>query len=241
MNMRMHVNLFTIDHFYPSKNAHIHGNEIASHSFRTSGSSTDSGSALAVGRKNGSISIWDLTPCSEHGDDVFEGYYKSETKTLLCQIDQVHRGGVSKLSLIDQEPLLLFSRYTSNSLIMHVFDSLNHSWRILRQRVEHSTPPELIRYLYSISGSVLVSIAYYTDVASCQILSFGGKGDLNYRLFSTIRYVLVCELSIVKGLVKRAVHLGIHGGKVNLLLNKIVGIVSTETKAKDWSDPVTIH
>jgi len=41
--------------------------------------------------------------------------------------------------------------------------------------------------------------------------------------------------------VKKAVHLGIQGGKVNLLLNKIVGIVSTETKAKDWSNPVTIY
>ena len=112
----MHVNLFTIDHFDPSENAHIHGNEIASLSFRTGGSSIDSGSApLAVGRKNGSISIWDLTPCSEHGDDVFEGYYKNETKTLLCQIYQVDRSGVSKLSFIDQQPLLLFSRYTSNS------------------------------------------------------------------------------------------------------------------------------
>jgi len=168
MNIRMHVNLFTIDHFDPSKNAHIHENEIASLSFRTGGSSIDSGSApLAVGRKNGSISIWDLTPCSEHGDDVFEGYYKSDTKTLLCQIDQVHQGGISKLSFIHQKPLLLSSKYSSNSLIMHVFDSPNHSWRILRQRVEHSTPPELIIYLHSISGRVLVSIAYYTDVASC--------------------------------------------------------------------------
>jgi len=242
VNIRMDVNLFTIDHFSPSKNARIHGNEITSLSFRTDGSSIEHGIApLAVGQKNGSISIWDLTPRSEHGDDVFEGYCKSGTRTLLCQIDQVHRGGVSKLSFIPQEPLLLSSGCESNSLIMHVFDNPNHSGRILRQRVGHSTPPELIRYLHSSSGSVLASMADGTDAASCQILSCGGKGDLTFRLFSTARSVLDCELSQGKGLVKKAAHLGMKGGKVDLLLNKIVGIASTETKAKDWGDLVTIH
>jgi len=201
---------------------------------------------------SGTIAIWDLSPQSNDEDDDNDTdddhtsnahHNPSSTnvsRTLLCQMEKVHPGGVCSLSFLPHEPLLLSSGLKSNSLVMHLFDNPNHSGRILRQRVGHTAPPQLVRYQYS-SGGVLASMADGTDAEACQILSCGGKGDRSLRLFSTARSVLDREYSQGKGLVKKAKTLGLKGGKADLRLNEIIGLATGESKNRDWGDLVTIH
>lgn len=234
INLRADVKLFTLDH---------HGSEITALSFRTDALALEHNIApMAVGQKNGSISVWDLTPRS---NDEIDEYKKTSIqngqRTLLCKMEKVHPGGVSALTYLPQEPLLLSSGFKSNRLIMHIFDNPNHSGRILRQRVGHIAPPSLIRYQFSSNGGILASMADGTDAASCQILSCGGQGDNSLRVFSTARSVLDREYSQGKGLEKKARELGLENGKADLLLKEIIGVAYSETKSRDWGDLVTIH
>ena len=219
INLRHDKKLFTLQH----KSA------ITSLSFRTDGSAMRYGIApLAVGRSDGTISIWDLTPPEEAGMG----------RSLLCELDKVHPGGVSKLSYFPQEPLLLSTGKISNSLLMHVFDSPDHSGRLLRQRRGHVAPPKHIRYLHPSSG-VLSNTVDGTDAASCQILS-GGGADRTLRVFSTARSVLDKEYSQGKGLEKKAKQLGLEQ-KADLLLPPVTATATSEARSRDWGDLVTIH
>jgi U3 small nucleolar RNA-associated protein 21 len=234
INLRADVKLFTLDH---------NGSEISALSFRTDALALEHNVApMAVGQKNGSISIWDLTPRSNDDvDDYKKVSIQNGQRTLLCKMEKVHPGGVSALTYLPQEPLLLSSGLKSNRLMMHIFDNPNHSGRILRQRVGHTAPPSLIRYQFSSNGGILASMADGTDAASCQILSCGGQGDNSLRVFSTARSVLDREYSQGKGLEKKARELGLENGKADLLLKEIVGMAHCETKSRDWGDLVTIH
>lgn len=255
VNIRMDVVLFSLTH--DAHRSSLRGTNkimdkagITSLSFRTDANALEQGIApLAVGQRNGTISIWDLTPRSndDSDDDEYTMYSSSSAsksakdcqRTLLCQMEHAHRGGVSHLEYLPQEPLLLSSGVKSNSLIMHIFDNPNHTGRILRQRVGHVAPPGVIRYQHSSNGGVLASMADGTDAASCQILSGGGKGDNTLRVFSTARSVLDREYGQGKGLVGKARALGLE--KADLLLKPIIGLVNCETKTRDWGDLVTIH
>ena len=259
VNIRMDVVLFSLTH--DAHRSSLRGTKkimdkagITSLSFRTDANALEQGIApLAVGQRNGTISIWDLTPRSnDDSDDDEYTMYNSRSisisasksakdcqRTLLCQMEHAHRGGVSHLEYLPQEPLLLSSGVKSNSLIMHIFDNPNHTGRILRQRVGHVAPPGVIRYQHSSNGGVLASMADGTDAASCQILSGGGKGDNTLRVFSTARSVLDREYGQGKGLVGKARALGLE--KADLLLKPIIGLVNCETKTRDWGDLVTIH
>jgi U3 small nucleolar RNA-associated protein 21 len=210
---------------------------ITSMSFRTDGSALQYGIApMAVGRADGTITIWDLTP----GDD------EEETplgRTLLCEMEQVHYpGGVHKLQYMPQEPLLLSTGTNSNSMLMHIFDSPDHSGRILRQRKGHTSSPKHIRYLHpgaGAGGGVLVNSADGTDASACQILS-SGSTDRTLRIFSTVRSVLDKEFSQGRGLEKRARELGMKS-KAELLLPPLQALVTSEARSRDWGDLVTIH
>eukprot|EP00551_Chaetoceros_affinis_P006608 CAMPEP_0203667298 /NCGR_PEP_ID=MMETSP0090-20130426/4163_1 /ASSEMBLY_ACC=CAM_ASM_001088 /TAXON_ID=426623 /ORGANISM="Chaetoceros affinis, Strain CCMP159" /LENGTH=1303 /DNA_ID=CAMNT_0050531417 /DNA_START=107 /DNA_END=4018 /DNA_ORIENTATION=- len=244
VNIRMDVKLFTLTHDatskYSSGQRKAHG--ITSLSFRTDASALEHGIApLAVGQMNGTISVWDLTPRSnaDSDDDDYAINLMEGRRTLLCQMENAHPGGVCRLNYLPQEPLLLSSGIKSNSLVMHIFDNPNHTGRILRQRAGHVSPPSLIRYQYSSNGGILASMADGTDAASCQILSCGSTGDHSLRLFSTARSVLDREFSQGKGLTKKASDLGLN--KADLYLSEIVGLATCEARSRDWGDLVSIH
>lgn len=243
VNIRMDIKLFTLFHESVSKKHRSSKSVgITSLSFRTDAAALEHGIApLAVGQMNGSVSIWDLTPRSndESDDEEYQSNTNESRRTLLCQMENAHPGGVSQLNYLPQEPLLLSSGVKSNCLAMHIFDNPNHTGRILRQRVGHVSPPELIRYQHSSNGGILASMADGTDAASCQILSCGGKGDHSLRLFSTARSVLDREFSQGKGLVKKASDLGLD--KADLCLSEIVGLATSEARSRNWGDLVTIH
>ncbi|CAJ1942734.1 unnamed protein product [Cylindrotheca closterium] len=225
--------LFTLRH--KSKNGNAP--RITSIGFRTDGSALQYGIApMAVGRSDGTISIWDLTPSKDRDGN-------SLGRTLLSEIVKAHGpGGVHKLQYMPKEPLLISTGTNSNKIVMHLFDSPDHSGRILRQRNGHTAAPEYIRYLHpgaGAGGGVLVNTSDGTDASACQILSTGGA-DQTLRIFSTVRSVLDKEYSQGKGLEKRAKKLGLEN-KTELLLPPVTSLASCETRSRDWGDLVTIH
>lgn len=237
VNIRQDVLLFTLRHF----TARGEPTCITSMSFRTDGAALQYGIApLAVGRADGTISVWDLTPPESDDDEVDQ---LPSGRTLLCEMERVHYpGGVHTIQYLPQEPLLLSTGTHSNSIKMHIFDNPDHSGRILRQRNGHTAPPKYIRYLHpgaGAGGGVLVNSADGTDAASCQILS-SGSSDRTLRIFSTVRSVLDKEYSQGKGLEKRARKLKMKS-KEDLLLPPVRNMASCETRSRDWGDLVTIH
>ena len=209
---------------------------ITSISFRTDGSALRYGmSPMAVGRSDGTITIWDLTPPPDD-DPVPLG------RTVLCEMKNVHIGGVAKLQYFPQEPLLISTGTTSNTVVMHIFDNPDHSGRILRQRKGHRTPPKYIRYLHPGAGAgngILVNMSDGTDASACQILSSGGL-DRTIRVFSTVRSVLDKEYSQGRGMEKRAKQFGLDS-TAELLLPPLIGMSTCEARTRDWGDMVTIH
>lgn len=244
INLRHDVKLFTLNHTRRTKGGSVPV-KVTALSFRTDAGALRQGIApLAVGREDGDVSVWDLTPRDDDDDeDVFgKRNPASAQRTLLTTLEQLHPGGVSHLTYLPNEPLLLSSGSKSNSLVMTIFDSPDHSGRTLRSRVGHSAPPGLIRYLHpgSMGGGILANAADGTDASSCQILSAGGNRDRTLRLFSTARSVLDKEYSQGKGLTKRARELGLED-RTELLLPEIIGLTTSEARSRDWGDLVTIH
>ena len=220
VNLKHDKKLFTLHH----------KSKITTMSFRTDGSAVRYGIApLAVGRADGTINIWDLSP-SEEG---------RTGRTLLTELKDAHVGGVSKLNYFQQEPLLLSSGTSSNSVLQHVFDNPDHSGRLLKSRQGHTSPPSCIQYLYPATGGLLQQAADGTDASACQILS-GGSNDRSLRIFSTARTVLDKEFSQGKGLEKKSKALGMTS-KAELLLPPILQMVTSQGRSRDWGDLVTIH
>lgn len=239
INTLQDVKLFTLNHQSKHPKLSKSMNAISSLSFRTDGNATRQGVApLAVGRDDGSISVWDLTPVEDENGGPTR-------RTLLTEMELVHYGGVSKLEYLPGEPLVISTGLVSNSILMHVFDSPDHSGRVLRQRKGHTSPPALLRYLHpgAGGGGILANASDGTDASSCQILSCGGAGDLSLRVFSSARSSLDKEYSQGPGLERKAKKLGYLGpeGRAELLLPEIVGLASSEARSRDWGDLVTIH
>lgn len=237
VNTRLDVLLFSLRH--ATKNGK--STRITSMSFRTDSAALHYGIApLAVGRSDGTISIWDLTPPDENID---EQEVAPVGRTLLCEMERAHfPGGVHKLQYMPQEPLLLSTGTQSNSIIMHIFDNPDHSGRVLKQRKGHTSPPKFIRYLHpgaGAGGGILVNAADGTDASACAILS-SGSDDRTLRVFSTVRSVLDKEYTQGKGLEKRARELGMTS-KAELLLPPVTAMASSEARSRDWGDLVTIH
>ncbi|KAL3799459.1 hypothetical protein HJC23_013914 [Cyclotella cryptica] len=233
------VKLFTLHHKIKHPKFSNGMNAISSLSFRTDGNATRQGVApLAVGRDDGSISVWDLTPVEDDNGGPTR-------RTLLTVMNLVHYGGVSKLEYLPGEPLIISTGLVSNSILMHVFDAPDHSGRILRQRKGHTSPPALIRYLHpgAGGGGILANASDGTDASSCQILSCGGSGDLSLRVFSSARSNLDKEYSQGAGLERKAKKFGKLGpeGRAELLLPEIIGLATSESRSRDWGDLVTIH
>lgn len=237
VNTRMDLLLFSLRH--KSKNGKP--TKITTMSFRTDGAALHYGIApLAVGRSDGTITVWDLTPPEADEDDDEAAPIG---RTLLCEMERAHYpGGVHKIQYMPQEPLLLSTGTHSNSIVMHIFDNPDHSGRILKQRKGHTSPPKCIRYLHpgaGAGGGILVNSADGTDATACQVLS-GGSEDRTFRVFSTVRSVLDKEYSQGKGLEKRARELGMES-KADLLLPPVSAMASSEARSRDWGDLVTIH
>lgn len=220
VNLKHDQKLFTLHH----------QSKVNSMSFRTDGSAARYGIApLAVGRADGTISIWDLSPSDEGGTG----------RTLLTELKNVHPGGVRKLNYFQQEPLLLSSGCASNSVLQHVFDNPDHSGRLLKSRQGHTAPPSCIQYLHPATGGLLQQAADGTDASACQILS-GGSNDRSLRMFSTARTVLDKEFSQGKGLEKKSKALGM-ASKTEFLLPPISSMATSQARSRDWGDLVTIH
>jgi len=239
INIRYDKLLFSLKH--EPKNDSRKPVRITSMSFRTDGSALQYEIApLAVGRSDGTITVWNLSPPNEDDDD--DGY-RATGRTILCEMERAHYpGGVCKLQYLPQEPLLISTGKRSNSLIMHIFDSPDHSGRILRQRRGHTAPPKCIRYLHpgaGAGGGVLANMGDGTDARACQILS-GGSTDRTVRKFSTVRSVLDKEFSQGKGLEKKAKELGMLS-KAELLLPPVTAMTTSEIRTRDWGDLVSIH
>eukprot|EP00539_Tryblionella_compressa_P018888 CAMPEP_0178882412 /NCGR_PEP_ID=MMETSP0747-20121128/13506_1 /TAXON_ID=913974 /ORGANISM="Nitzschia punctata, Strain CCMP561" /LENGTH=1386 /DNA_ID=CAMNT_0020550417 /DNA_START=22 /DNA_END=4182 /DNA_ORIENTATION=+ len=242
VNTRYDKLLFSLRH--QSKSGTKKPVRITSMSFRTDGSALKYGIApLAVGRSDGTITIWDLSPPSDEDDDFRDDDKIIMGRTLLCEMERVHYpGGVNKLQYLPQEPLLVSTGSHSNAILMHIFDNPDHSGRILRQRLGHTAPPKCIRYLHpgaGTGGGVLANMADGTDAHACQILSTGST-DRTLRKFSTVRSVLDKEFSQGKGLEKRAKDLGMTS-KADLLLPPVIALATSEVRTRDWGDLVTIH
>ncbi|OEU21299.1 WD40 repeat-like protein [Fragilariopsis cylindrus CCMP1102] len=246
VNIRYDKLLFSLKHEPKSGKKAV---RITSMSFRTDGSALKYGIApLAVGRSDGTITVWDLSPPDEDDDDDDDDGINSRAdkivgRTILCEMERVHYpGGVCKLQYMPQEPLLISTGTRSNSLLMHIFDSPDHSGRILRQRRGHTAPPKCIRYLHpgaGAGGGVLANMGDGTDARACQILS-GGSADRTLRKFSTVRSVLDKEFSQGKGLEKKAKELGMLS-KAQLLLPPVTAMTTSEMRSRDWGDMVSIH
>lgn len=229
INLRHDQKLFTLRH-----KTHDGNNVgISSISFRTDHSALQYDIApMAVGRVDGHITIWDLTAPTE----IESG------RTVLHEMEHVHVGGVAKIQYLPQEPLLVSIGLASNRIAMHIFDSPDHSARLLRSRQGHTGPPTRIRYLHPGSGAgggVLVNASDGTDASACQILSSGGP-DRTLRVFSTARTVLDKEYSQGAGLEKKARKFGMDT-VAELLLPPTIGLATAESRARDWGDLVTIH
>jgi U3 small nucleolar RNA-associated protein 21 len=230
-----------------SNNSNTKAVTITSIAFRTDGAALQYGIApMAVGRSDGNITIWDLTPPKQEDSDEEDGAPLPPPplgRTILSEMEKVHSpGGVAKLEYFPGEPLLLSTGTHSNSVLMHIFDNPDHSGRLLRQRKGHTSPPQTVRYLHpgaGAGGGILVNAADGTDARACQILSSGGS-DRTLRLFSTVRTVLDKEYSQGKGLEKRAKQLGMES-KAELLLPRLTAMVTSEARSRDWGDLVTIH
>jgi len=246
INLRCDKLLFSLRHEPKPPNSKK-SVRITSMSFRTDGAALKYGIApLAVGRSDGTITVWDLSPPSDDNDDE-DGddhlYHPGQGRSILCEIERAHYpGGVCKLQYLPQEPLLVSTGTRSNSLVMHIFDSPDHSGRILRQRRGHTAPPRCIRYLHpgaGAGGGVLANMGDGTDAHACQIVS-GGSTDRTVRKFSTVRSVLDREFSQGKGLEKKARELGMLS-KTQLLLPPVAAMTTSEMRSRDWGDLVSIH
>ena len=240
INIRYDKLLFSLKH--ETKHDSKKPARITSMSFRTDGSALQYEIApLAVGRSDGTITVWDLSPPTDDDDDNDD--YGAFGRTILCEMERAHYpGGVSKLQFLPQEPLLISTGRRSNSLVMHIFDSPDHSGRILRQRRGHTAPPKCIRYLHpgaGAGGGVLANMGDGTDARACQILS-GGSTDRTLRKFSTVRSVLDKEFSQGRGLEKKARELGMLS-KAELLLPPVTAMATSEMRTRDWGDLVSIH
>jgi WD40 repeat protein len=222
---------------------------ITSISFRTDSTAIQYNiSPMAVGRSDGRITIWDLTSSDNDDDnDMIRNNYHNQSnnnfgRTILCEMNHVHVGGIAKLQFFPQEPVLISTGISSNAILMHIFDHPDHTGRILRQRKGHITPPKFIRYLHPGAGAgngILVNMSDGTDASSCQILSSGGN-DRTLRVFSTVRSILDKEYSQGKGIEKRARQIGLDN-TAELLLPPLIGMSMCEARTREWGDLVTIH
>ena len=231
VNLRHDKRLFSLEHRSKSGNIPVRINTI---SFRTDSTAAQySTSPMAVGRQDGTITVWDLTP----PEDPLMG------RSILCEISRSHApGGVSRLQFLPQEPLLISTGTASNAIVMHIFDNPDHSARVLRQRKGHTSPPRVIQYLHpgaGAGGGILANSSDGTDAAASQILSSGGM-DRALRVFSTARTVKDKEYGQGRGLEKKAKKLGLEG-TTDLLLPPLLAMASCEARSRDWGDLVTIH
>eukprot|EP01127_Copromyxa_protea_P001324 TRINITY_DN11347_c0_g1_i1.p1 TRINITY_DN11347_c0_g1~~TRINITY_DN11347_c0_g1_i1.p1 ORF type:complete len:891 (+),score=165.54 TRINITY_DN11347_c0_g1_i1:16-2688(+) len=107
---------------------------------------TDGHNFMVSGTASGNIVVWNL-----------------EKRVMVTQYQSAHRGPVTTLRFFEREPLLMTSG-TDNSLKIWIFDQLNGSPRLLKQRSGHSKPPTQISFW----------------LRSSQILSSAQDGSLRY-------------------------------------------------------------
>jgi U3 small nucleolar RNA-associated protein 21 len=201
---------------------------VTSLSFRTG--SLDSEALLASGSTGGGIYFWDLNK-----------------KRLHSALEDAHAARVSSLYFMQGEPVLVTSG-EDNSIKMWIFDTVDGTARLLRQRQGHTAPPTMVRYY---GDTTTASTADGADGTSLQLLS--AAQDRTLRLFHAVREQMSVEFSqknlmgSSKARHKAATKLtlgqddGTNGGKKARRLTPITAFAAAETRERDWPSIVTAH
>ncbi|KAF8772052.1 WD repeat-containing protein 36-like [Argiope bruennichi] len=165
---------------------------------------TDGPPIMASASTMGHIAVWDL-----------------EKKRLHSEIREAHRGCVSGLKFLPNEPLLITSS-SDNSIKMWIFDLPDDGGRLLRLREGHSSSPTKVRF-YDVNGK--------------NILSAGRDSTL--RSFSTEADNLNKSLGQASFNRKAAKRKGIKHDTKKML--PIIDLCSEATREKDWDNIAAIH
>ncbi|CAL1290506.1 unnamed protein product [Larinioides sclopetarius] len=165
---------------------------------------TDGPPIMASTSTMGHIAVWDL-----------------EKKRLHSEIREAHKGGISGLKFLPNEPLLITSS-SDNSIKIWIFDLPDDGGRLLRLREGHSGPPTKVRF-YGVNGK--------------SILSAGRDSTL--RSFSTEADNLNKSLGQASFNRKAAKRKGVKHDTKKML--PILDLCSEATREKDWDNIAAIH
>lgn len=169
-------------------------------SFRTDETSPQMATASPVGH----VAIWDL-----------------EKKKLHSQIRHAHRGAVTGLKFLTNEPCLVTSS-PDNSLKIWIFDQSDGSGRLLKQREGHSASPTKIRF-HGASGNNILSAGLDSTLRS-----FSTKGDNLNKNLGQASYNR--KITKKKGLLNDP-----------LKLPPITDFTSETTREKEWDGIAACH
>ncbi|XP_054708031.1 WD repeat-containing protein 36-like [Uloborus diversus] len=165
---------------------------------------TDGHPFMASASTMGHVAVWDL-----------------EKKRLHSEIRDAHKGAISGMKFLPNEPLLV-TNSCDNSIKMWIFDLPDEGGRLLRLREGHSSPPLKIRF-YGSNGK--------------QILSAGLDSTL--RSFSTEADNLNKSLGQASFLRKAAKKKGVANDTRKM--SPVVDFCSEATREKQWDNVAAIH
>ncbi|KAJ6233135.1 wd repeat-containing protein [Anaeramoeba flamelloides] len=171
--------------------------KVTSLSFRTDGVDM-----IASGTINGRVILWDL----------------NENK-LFKILKRAHKGPISKVEFLRGKPIMITSG-SDNALKVWVFDQLDGTSRLLRERRGHSNFPHKIKYY-----------------KNSQVILSGGQ-DHSLRMFSTILDRQSKEIS--QGQIEKKAKL-LDKTEDMLKLPVITDFDANSTREMNWSNVITCH
>lgn len=165
---------------------------------------TDGIPIMASSSTMGHIAVWDL-----------------EKKRFHSEIRNAHKGSISGMKFLPNEPLLITSS-CDNSLKIWIFDLPDDGGRLLRLREGHSSPPTKIKF-YGSDGK--------------NILSAGRDSTL--RSFSTEVDSLNKSLGQASFRRKAAIREGVSRDPDKM--SPIIDFCSEATRENDWDNVAAVH
>ena len=187
---------------------------VSSLSFRS-----DRTDILISGSTVGHIAIWNLND-----------------KKLAAQMRLAHKGEVTGLCCLPDEPLLMTSS-PDNSIKQWIFDMPDGGGRLLRLREGHSAPPTKIRFYGSLGDNILSASEDST------LRSFSTITDALHKSFGLASYNR--KLQKKKG--NKRVTVGQSNGNESesleggLKMEPIVDFTTDIVREKDWDNIACIH
>ncbi|GIY91432.1 WD repeat-containing protein 36 [Caerostris extrusa] len=174
---------------------------------------TDGVPIMASSSVMGHIAIWDL-----------------EKKRLHSEIREAHKGCVSGMKFLPNEPLLITSSQ-DNSIKMWIFDLPDDGGRLLRLREGHNCPPTKIRF-YDSNGKYILSAGLNF------VRTIDGR-DSTLRSFSTEADNLNKSLGQASFNRKAAKRNGVRRDPKKML--PVLDFVSEVAREKDFDNIAAIH